>query len=270
MGGQPGGTELNGTNRIQGRRALITGASSGIGAAVARALAGRGVHLVLAARRVERAHALAAELADRHGVQAESHALDVRDRQAVQALGDRLEGEGLEVDILVNNAGLARGLAPFHEGMLDDYEEMIDTNVKGLILVSRRFLPGMVKRNRGHVVHIGSIAGYQVYPGGNVYNASKFAVRALAEAMNVDLVGTAIRVSSVDPGLVQTEFSQVRFHGDTERAARVYRGYTPLAPEDVADVVCFVLNAPPHVNVADLILLPTDQRSSTVVHKEPV
>ena len=248
---------------------MVTGASAGIGAATALELATQGVHLVLSARRKVKLE----EVADRCrglGVEVRTRALDVRNRPEVQRFADELDAAGVELDILINNAGLARGLAPFHEGELDDYEEMIDTNVKGLILVSRAIIPGMVKRNRGHVVHIGSIAGFQVYPGGNVYNASKFAVRALNEAMNVDLVGTPIRVSSVDPGLVQTEFSQVRFRGDDARAEKVYQGYTPLRPQDVAEAVSFVLNAPPHVNVADLVLLPTDQRSSMVVHKETV
>ncbi len=260
---------MNAENRIQGRWALITGASSGIGAATARTLAANGAHLILTARRSDRLGEVA-EQCRRLGVPVESETLDVRDRAGVTGFVARLEDAGLEIDILVNNAGLARGLALFHEGELDDYEEMIDTNVKGLILVSRAVLPGMVKRNRGHVVHIGSIAGFQVYPRGNVYNASKFAVRALSEAMNVDLVGTPIRVSSVDPGLVETEFSEVRFRGDTARAEKVYEGYQPLRPDDVAEVVRFVLNAPPHVNVADLVLLATDQRSTMVVHKEPV
>ncbi len=256
-------------NRIAGKTVLVTGASAGIGAACARAFAARGAHLVLCARRRERLEALKSELEEAHGVTVRIHGLDVRDREAVERFVAALRGEGVVPHVLVNNAGKARGLAPLHEGDPDDWDEMIDTNVKGLLYMTRQVLPLMVERDEGHVVNIGSIAGHQVYPKGAVYNATKFAVRALNEGMALDLVGTKIRVSSIDPGLVETEFSEVRFHGDRERARTVYEGLQPLRAEDIADIVCYVVNAPPHVNILDLVVLPTAQRSAHVIHREP-
>ena len=255
-------------NRLAGKRVLITGASSGIGEACARAFAERGAHLVLSARREERVRELAHSLAEAHGVEAAAHALDVTDRAAVAEYAGRLEAEDLLPDILVNNAGKALGLAKLHEGDIDDWEEMIDTNVKGLLYVSRAIIPHMVARDSGHVINIGSIAGRWVYRDGNVYNATKFAVFALNEAMNIDLVGTRVRVSSVDPGMTQTEFSEVRFRGDTERAAAVYRGATPLTGEDVADAVLYVANTPEHVDILNLVMMPTDQRHPFVLHRD--
>ena len=255
-------------NRIEGRTALVTGASSGIGEACARAFAASGAHLVLVARRRSRLVELAAELRSSHGTTARVEALDVRHRAELFRLAGRLESEGRVPEVLINNAGLSRGLERLHEGDPEGWDEMIDTNVKGLLNVSRAVIPLMVKRNRGHIVNLGSIAGHQVYPGGNVYNATKFAVRALNEAMSVDLVGTKIRVSNIEPGMVRTEFSTVRFHGDRARAGRVYEGLTPLRPEDVADAVRYVVNAPDHVNVLSMLILPTDQRSGYVVHRE--
>ncbi len=255
-------------NRIAGKRVLITGASAGIGEACARAFAERGAHLLLSARRVERAKALAAELAGTYGIEARGDALDVTDRKAVFAYIATLETDGVLPDILVNNAGKARGLDTLHEGDIDDWEDMIDTNLKGLLYMSRAVLPHMVSRNSGHVIQIGSIAGRWVYPKGAVYNATKFAVWAINEGMNIDLVGTKIRVSSVDPGLAETEFSQVRFDGDTERAETVYANTTPLTGEDVADAVCYVANTPEHVDVINLVLMPTDQRHAMILHRE--
>ncbi|MGH7541723.1 MAG: SDR family NAD(P)-dependent oxidoreductase, partial [Gemmatimonadota bacterium] len=212
-------------SRIRDRLALVTGASSGIGAACARRLAVDGAHLVLWARRRERLDTLTSELAREHDVRVRTAVVDVRDREAVRAAAAALLDEDLVPEILVNNAGLAAGLAPLQAGDPEDWDRMIDTNVKGLLTVSRAFLPAMIARDRGHIVNLGSIAGQQVYPMGNVYNATKFAVRALTEGMNLDLAGTSLRASSVDPGLVETEFSLVRFHGDAERAERVYEGY---------------------------------------------
>lgn len=254
-------------NRIKGKRILITGASAGIGQALARQCAAEGAHLVLAARRLERLEALRSELEAAHGVRVDIFPLDVRRRQEVEKLAARLHSDGLFPDILVNNAGLAQGLAKIHEGDPDDWDTMIDTNLKGLLYVTRAILPGMVARGSGHVVHLGSIAGRQAYPGGNVYNATKFALRGLTEAMNLDLLGTPVRMSSVSPGLVQTEFAEVRFHGDRERARAAYANCTPLTPEDIAEAVLFVINAPPHVNVLDLIVLPTDQRGVHHLHR---
>jgi 3-hydroxy acid dehydrogenase/malonic semialdehyde reductase len=247
-------------NRLAGKRVLITGASAGIGEACARHFAAQGAHLLLSARRLERIEALASELADTHGVQAHTASVDVTDRDSVAAYVDGLVADGLVPDVLVNNAGKAKGLDTVQEGDLDHWDEMIDTNVKGLLYVTRAVLPHMVERDSGHVINIGSIAGRWVYPKGAVYNATKFAVRALSEAMNIDLLGTQIRVSSVDPGLAETEFSEVRFDGDTNRAASVYSDTVPLTADDVADAVIYVANAPPHVDIFNLVMMPTVQR----------
>jgi 3-hydroxy acid dehydrogenase / malonic semialdehyde reductase len=253
---------------LKGRWVLVTGASSGIGESCARIFAHRGARLVLLARRMERLQALADDLEFRHGHRPRTVQMDVRDRSAVDTLAQELVDEGRIPHVLVNNAGLSRGLAPLHEGDVRDWEEMIDTNVKGLLYMTRAILPHMVRRNDGHVINVGSTAGHLVYPGGNVYNATKFAVRALTEGINLDLVGTRVRVSSVDPGLVETEFSQVRFRGDRERARKVYEGCTPLTPDDVAEVIRYVAEAPPHVNVFQTVLYPTDQRNAYVLHRE--
>ncbi|HEY8483172.1 MAG TPA: SDR family NAD(P)-dependent oxidoreductase [Longimicrobiales bacterium] len=255
-------------NRIKGKLVLITGASSGIGLACARRFAAEGADLILWARRVERLEQLAAELERSCGVSARFARLDVRDREAVNRAAEALIREGLVPDVLINNAGLAAGLDKLHEGDPDDWDRMIDTNIKGLLNVTRAILPAMVERGRGHIVNIGSVAGHLVYPKGNVYNATKFAVRALTEGMSLDLVGTPIRVSSIDPGMVETEFSLVRFHGDAEKAAEVYRGLQPLTADDVADAVAYVVNLPEHVNVLNLVMYPTAQRNVYVVHRE--
>ena len=245
---------------------MVTGATAGIGEACARSLASMGVRVILTARRRDRLDALAADIAARKGATPPLvHALDVRDRAAIEEFTARLAGEGLAVDILVNNAGLARGLDTVQEGVHDDWDEMIDTNIKGLLNMTRAILPGMIERDSGHVVNLGSIAGHWVYPKGNVYCATKYAVRALTEGANVDLVGTNVRMSSVDPGLAETEFSVVRFRGDEARAAGVYEGTKPLVAEDIADAVCYVLNTPPHVNVLHLVMMPTVQRSPYVL-----
>lgn len=255
-------------NRIAGMTVLVTGASAGIGEACARAFASRAANLVLVARRRERLEALKEELESEHGVAVRIEELDVTDRSEVELFVERLEAAGEVPDVLVNNAGKAKGLAKLHEGQVEHWEEMVDTNVKGLLYVTRAVLPRMVERDRGHVVNIGSIAGRMVYPGGNVYNATKFAVRALSQAANVDLVGTSVRMSSVDPGLVETEFSEVRFDGDVERAETVYEGYRPLQGEDIAEAVCWVVDRPEHVNVQELLIMPTDQRNPYVLHTE--
>jgi len=254
-------------SRIAGRLALVTGASSGIGAACARRFAAEGAHLVLWARREERLSELTTELARAHGVTTRSAGVDVRDRAAVNRAATALVEAGAIPDILVNNAGLASGLSRVQEGDPEDWDRMIDTNVKGLLHVTRAILPHMIARGRGHVVNLGSTAGHMTYPMGNVYNATKFGVRALTEGMNLDVAGTPIRVSGVDPGFVETEFSEVRFHGDRARAKAVYQGFRPLSADDVADVIAYVVNLPDHVNILDCIVVPTAQRNIYVVDR---
>ncbi len=246
---------------------LITGASAGIGAACARAFAAAGERLLLTGRRRERLEALAAELQGAHGTEAHLLALDVRDREEVAETLADLPPEWAEVDVLVNNAGLGRGMDRLYEGDPAEWDEMVDTNVKGLLYVTRAVVPGMVARGRGHVVNIGSVAGHEVYPGGAVYCATKHAVGAITQGLRMDLLGTGVRVSTVDPGMVATEFSVIRFRGDQERADRVYAGMAPLTAGDIADAVLWCATRPPHVNIDEIILKPTDQASAMLVHR---
>ena len=257
-----------GVSRIAGKLILVTGASSGIGAACARRFAAEGADLVLWARRADRLERLAAELGTERRVKLSVAQVDVRDRGAVDRAAEALVGAGRIPDVLINNAGLASGMTKIQEGDPEDWDRMIDTNLKGLLNVTRAILPHVIARGRGHIVNIGSTAGHQTYPMGNVYNATKFGVRALTEGMNLDLAGTPIRVSSVDPGLVETEFSEVRFHGDRQRARSVYQGLQPLTADDVADTIAYVVNLPEHVNILDLVIMPTAQRNVYVVHRE--
>jgi NADP-dependent 3-hydroxy acid dehydrogenase YdfG len=250
--------------KLDGKIALVTGASAGIGEACARSLAAEGARLVLAARRAERLDALVAEL----GSAAHAIALDVRDAHAVAAAVEGLPEEWAAIDVLVNNAGLGRGLDKLHEGSIDDWEQMVDTNVKGLLYVTRAVVPGMVARGRGHVVNIGSVAGHEVYPGGNVYCATKHAVDAITKGLRMDLVDTPVRVSTVDPGLVETEFSVVRFHGDAARAQKVYEGIEALTGADIADAVVYCVTRPPHVQINEIVITLTNQASALVVHRK--
>lgn len=255
-------------DRLDGQVVFVTGASSGIGAACARAFGALGSRLILAARRAEHLESVAAESRARGAREVRLLPLDVRDAPAVERAVASLEGPWREVEVLVNNAGLSRGLDKLHEGVLSDWDEMIDTNVKGLLYVDRAIVPLMVARGRGLVIHLGSIAGRQVYPGGNVYCASKHAVRALSDGLRLDLLGTGVRVTSVDPGIVgDTEFSLVRFHGDAGRASAVYRDTRPLSPDDVADAIVYAATRPAHVCAAEILLLPTDQASASHVHR---
>jgi 3-hydroxy acid dehydrogenase/malonic semialdehyde reductase len=247
---------------------LITGASSGIGTACAKIFARGGARLILAARRGERLQEVADALNKMYGVEIYLLPLDVRDRLAVESAISSLPPHWYDIDILINNAGLSRGLDKLHEGNSQDWEEMIDTNIKGLLYLTRYVVPGMVNRGRGHVVNLGSIAGHQTYPGGNVYCGTKAAVKAISEGLKQDLLGTPIRVTSVDPGMVETEFSDVRFHGDTERAKKVYQGTTPLTADDIADVIFFCVTRSPHVNINEVILMPVDQASATLVNRQ--
>lgn len=249
---------------LKGKIVFITGATSGIGLACARQFAQQGARLLIAARREERLQELSTELSST-GTDALWLMLDVRNQSAVQTAVDGLPEEWQEIEVLVNNAGLSRGLDTIQEGKLEDWEEMIDTNVKGLLYISRAVLPGMVSRGNGQVINIGSVAGREVYQKGNVYCATKHAVAALTTGMRLDLLGTGVRVTTIDPGLVETEFSVVRFHGDQERAAAVYRGLIPLSADDVADAVIYCATRPPHVSVAEMLLFPTAQASATQV-----
>ena len=253
---------------IKGKIALVTGASSGIGQATTEPLAAEGARLILAARRFERLEELAAGLRAAHGTDTRLIELDVRDRDAVAETLGRLPDDWAAVDILVNNAGLSRGLNPLHEGLIDDWDEMVDTNVKGLLYVTRAILPGMAARRRGHVVNIGSVAGRDPYAGGAVYCGSKAAVAQISRAMKIDVLEAGIRVTNVEPGLVETEFSLVRFHGDADRAAKPYQGLQPLTAADVADAILWAVTRPSHVNVQDILLLATAQATATTAHRK--
>lgn len=251
---------------MNNKTALITGATSGIGKATAKLFAEKGVKLILCGRRVERLKKIASELQQLTSVY--TLEFDVRNNaEVVKAVGS-LTKEFSDIDILINNAGNAHGLDPIQDGSLDDWDAMMDINVKGLLYVTKAILPIMLKRTSGHIINIGSTAGKEVYPKGNVYCASKHAVDALNQGMRIDLNGKGIKVAAINPGLVETEFSEVRFKGDSEKAAKVYQGYTPLKPEDIAEIIWFTVTRPPHVNIADLTVMCLDQASSTIVNKE--
>lgn len=247
---------------------FITGASAGIGAATALAFAAEGSRLLLAARRAGKLSEVAARAKDAGAPAVHSIDLDVRDRRAVQNAIDSLPESWSAIDILVNNAGLSRGLDKLYMGKIDDWEEMIDTNVKGLLYVTRAVVPGMVVRGRGHVISLGSTAGELAYPNGAVYCATKAAERFLSDGLRQDVLGTPVRVTSIDPGMVETDFSLVRFRGDAERASKVYKGVTPLTPEDVADAIVWAAGRPPHVNIARVLMTCTDQANSILFNRQ--
>lgn len=243
---------------------LITGATSGIGLACAKKFAQNGDRIILTGRNEKRLEGIRKELV------AEGHEViklvfDVRDREAIKRSLDSLPEEWKEIDVLINNAGLALGLEPEYEGCLDEWETMIDTNIKGLLTMTRLVVPGMVERNRGHIINVGSVAGDAVYPGGNVYCATKAAVKALSDGLRIDVASTAVRVTNLKPGLVETNFSNTRFHGDTERAANVYKGVKPLTGNDIADVAVYAANAPEHVQIAEVLILATHQASANYI-----
>lgn len=248
------------------RIAFITGATSGIGEATARLLAKNNFKLILCGRRKERLDILSKELSSETEVTTLS--FDVRDKKAIHTAISTLENEWNDIDVLINNAGNAHGLDPIQSGNVDDWDAMMDINVKGLLYVSREILPGMVERKSGHIINIGSIAGKEVYPNGNVYSASKFAVDALSKGMRLDLNAYGIKVTAIHPGLVETEFSLVRFKGDATRAATTYKGIQPLTGADIADLILFTLTRPSHVVIADLMVLPTAQASATLVNRQ--
>ena len=252
--------------KLSGRTVLITGASAGIGAACARAFAAEGARLVLAARRAERLQEAADKLRG-SGTDVLALELDVRDAAAVAETVGALPAEWSAIDVLVNNAGLGRGMDKLWNGTPAEWDEMVDTNVKGLLYVTGAVVPGMVQRGHGHVINLGSVAGHEVYPGGAVYCATKHAVGAITRGLRMDVLGTGIRVSTVDPGMVETEFSVVRFHGDEDRAKNVYRNMNPLVAEDIADTVLWVATRPSHVCIDEIIIKPTDQASATMVHR---
>ncbi|WBA42779.1 SDR family NAD(P)-dependent oxidoreductase [Hymenobacter canadensis] len=247
------------------KTAFITGASSGIGRATAVALAQSGFQLIITGRRREKLEELARELA---GISTHILTFDVRDRAAVEAAVASLPGTFAEVDVLINNAGNAHGLAPIQDGNPDDWDAMLDGNVKGLLYVSRAVLPAMTRRQVGHIINIGSIAGIEAYANGNVYCASKAAVSMLTKTMRLDLLPHNIRVAEVNPGAVETDFSKVRFKGDESRAESVYKGFQPLVAQDVAEVIQFMVTRPPHVNVAEVLLLPTAQGAAATIRRE--
>ncbi len=253
--------EIKQMNKI----AFITGASAGIGEACAKTLAQEGYQLILAARRKERLEALADELKEKFQTASYLIELDVRDRHAVEEAVQSLPSEWRNIAVLINNAGLSQGLDPIQTGDLDDWDRMIDTNIKGLLYVTRAITPLMIENNAGHIINIGSIAGKEVYPNGNVYCATKHAVDALSKGMRIDLLSHGIKVTAIHPGMVETEFSVVRFKGDQDRADAVYHNLEPLIAQDIADAAWFAISRPAHVNINDLLIMPTIQANSTQI-----
>ncbi|TAL68786.1 MAG: SDR family NAD(P)-dependent oxidoreductase [Bacteroidetes bacterium] len=252
----------------KGKLALITGASAGIGEACAEVFAEEGANLILLARRKNKLDEISKRIKQKYKVEILNIECDVRNRKNVEKSIKELPEKFKNIDILINNAGLARGMNKIQEGSFDDWDEMLDTNVKGLLNVSRFVLPGMVERKSGHVVNIGSLAGREVYPNGNVYCSTKYAVKAISKGMLIDLNGTGIRVTNLDPGLVETEFSEVRFRGDTKRAKSIYQGYIPLTSRDIAEVALFCVTRPKHVTIQDILITPTDQATAMILNKK--
>lgn len=253
---------------LKGKIVFITGATSGIGKACAYAFAKEGANIIINARRLELLNEIADDIKKKYDVKVYSFKLDVRNRQEVFNSINSLPEEWKNIDILVNNAGLARGLNKFYEDNPDNWEEMIDTNVKGLLYVTYAILPGMIERKSGHIINIGSIAGHEAYPRGAVYCATKHAVDAITKSLRMDTIDKNILVSTIDPGLVETNFSRIRFDGDEEKAKAVYKGLTPLTGEDVADAVIFCATRPPHVNIAQITLLAAQQATATIVYRK--
>lgn len=252
---------------LSGKIVLVTGASSGIGRSTALAFAREGARVAVCARREDRLESLKDELSQGGAAAIHTFALDVTRRTSVEETLRGLPVEWSAIDVLVNNAGLSRGLAKVYEDDPENWEEMIDTNIKGLLYVTRAIVPGMVERNRGHVINMGSTAGYITYANGAVYCATKAAEKSISEGLKIDLMGTAVRVTSIDPGMVQTEFSEIRFRGDKERAEKVYQNITPLKPEDVADAIVWAASRPAHVNIHNVVMTTIDQANSVVFHR---
>lgn len=246
--------------------ALITGATSGIGEGCARRFAKGGYNLIITGRNAGKLDALKREL-ESDGTEVLTLAFDVRDREAAKKAVASIPERWSDIDVLINNAGLARGLEPEYQGSFDDWDQMIDTNIKGLLTMTRLIVPGMVERNRGHIINIGSVAGDAAYAGGNVYCATKSAVKAITDGLRIDVADTRLRVTDIKPGLVETNFSNVRFHGDTDRADNVYKGIKPLTGDDIADVCFYVASAPEHVQIAEVLVLATHQANGTVIKR---
>ena len=247
--------------------ALITGATSGIGAACAETFAQQGYSLILVARRAQLLEENAAQLKTKYDINIQTLVADVRDKENLSQTLESLPADWKQVDVLINNAGLSQGLDPIDKGDTDDWDTMIDTNVKGLLYVTKIVSNWMIPQKRGHIINIGSIAGKEVYPNGNVYCASKHAVDALNKGMRIDLLPHNIKVTAINPGMVETEFSLVRFKGDEERAKNVYKGFEPLLAQDIADAIWFVVSRPAHVNINDMLIMPTAQASATITNK---
>jgi 3-hydroxy acid dehydrogenase / malonic semialdehyde reductase len=253
---------------LKNKIVFITGATSGIGKACAIEFAKEGANLILCARRLELISRLVDELKKEFKIQIHFGKVDVRNKNEADNFVESLPDKFKKIDILINNAGLSRGLEKFYEDDFINWEEMIDTNIKGLLYVTRAVVPGMVERKSGHIINIGSVAGHEAYPKGGIYCGTKHAVDAITKSLRMDLIDKSIRVSTVDPGLVETNFSNIRFHGDEERAKNVYKGLTPLTGKDVAETIIFIATRSPHVNIAEVIILPAQQASATVVHRE--
>ena len=251
------------TNKI----ALITGATSGIGEGCARKFAQGGYDLILTGRNTDKLEILKKELEAKFGITVLALAFDVRNREAAKKAVDYIPERLKNIDVLINNAGLARGLEPEYEGDFEDWDQMIDTNIKGLLTMTRLIVPSMIKRNHGHIINIGSVAGDAAYAGGNVYCATKAAVKAISDGLRIDVAHTKVRVTNVKPGLVETNFSNIRFHGDNKRADKVYEGITPLNGDDIADVAFYAASAPEHVQIAEVLVLATHQANGTVIHR---
>lgn len=253
---------------MNGKTIIITGASSGIGAACAEIFAENGANLILTARRINKLKELSNKLRNIYNIKIHTLEIDVRNFSDIQEKFSELPSDFEKIDVLINNAGKALGVEKFQDGLLKNWDEMIDTNIKGLLYVSRVIVPKLVTQNHGMIINIGSIAGHEVYPGGNVYCGTKHAVKAISKGMMLDLNGTNVRVTSIDPGMVETEFSLVRFHGDSEKAKNVYKGLQPLVARDIAEIALFAATRPPHVDLQEIVVTPTCQASATVIFRK--